>query len=345
MSPSRAPVIILALALAVPARANADPAHDAPEATARDLGEEGLRRFQAGSWQAAYEAFQKADALLHAPTLVLYMGHAQARLGNLPGAHRHYRAVLRERLGPDAPLQFRTAQDIASQELRWVDQRLGVITIAVVGAPAGRARVVVDATEVPAAELDGVGLAPGEHVIEVFVGSAPPIRQTLTVEAGQRTKVALDTSLQPQDASSNGAPPTEAREDSELPALRPTAAALAPDSSSGLPRIFVPAAALLGVGSAALLAGAATGGVSLHLANDVKSRCNSTGHCLASDRGEAATAGQLADASTGTLIAGCVVLAAGVVLEVLHMRKHAEPTPGAAQVSVSLGYGALGGAF
>jgi hypothetical protein len=172
MTRSRASVILLALALAAPARAAAEPAGNTSEATARDVGDDALRRFQAGNWQAAYELFQKADALFHAPTLVLYMGHCQARLGNLPGAHRHYRAVVRERLDPGTPLQFRTAQDIAAEELHWVDQHLGVVTIAVIGAPAGRARVLVDAMEVSAAELEGVGLAPGEHVIEV---SAPAV--------------------------------------------------------------------------------------------------------------------------------------------------------------------------
>ena len=102
---------------------------------------------------------------------------------------------------------------------------------------------------------------------------------------------------------------------------------------------------LLGAGGAALLAGTITGAVSLHAANDVKSRCDATGHCPASDAGEAAAAGQLADASTGTLIAGGVVLAAGVLVEVLHVQGRLAPGLGAAQVGVGLGYGTLRGAF
>src|SRR5262245_22615663 len=66
--------------------ARADPGPDpaverAETAVAREAGEQGLSLFNAGRWQEAYDRFDSAEAVLHAPTLVLFMAHCQKRLG------------------------------------------------------------------------------------------------------------------------------------------------------------------------------------------------------------------------------------------------------------------------
>ncbi len=215
-----------------------------------------------------------------------------------------------------------------------------MITIAVVGPSADRARILVDATEVHPDELEGVGLAPGEHVIEVRAAGSASIRQTLTVAAGQRTRVALNLSLEPKPKE----PTLGQQHDASTPPGTQQVTEPAPPGSSPSPaKVFLPAVVLAGAGGAALLAGTVTGALSLHTADDVKSRCGPTGHCPASDAGEATYSGQLADASTGALIAGGVVLAAGVVLQVLHVQGRIAPAR--AQVGFGLGSGTLRGTF
>src|SRR5579862_4879510 len=71
MSRRRAAMAIsLLLALAAPGRAAAEPPPEAQELEARALGDEGLHRFNAARWQDAYDLFQRADTVFHAPTLV-----------------------------------------------------------------------------------------------------------------------------------------------------------------------------------------------------------------------------------------------------------------------------------
>jgi hypothetical protein len=339
-------MVALVLALAAPGSAAAGPPAGDPDTVARTIGDEGLRRFRSGDWQDAYDLFRRAEGVLHAPTLVLYMAHCQARLGNLLSARRLYRSVVDERLAEGAPVQFQTAQGVAREELRWLSSRLARISIVVPGVVAGTARVLVDGAEVPAAELRDLAVVPGEHVVEASVHGGAVVRRTIASTAGVTVRVVI-----PLAPAAGGEP--------EADASRAATAQKDPASSAGVlgdtppavpgpagPRsLIVPAGVCFGVGGAALLAGAITGGVSLSAANDVKSRCSAGGHCLASDQAKAASAGQLADVSTGMFVAGGVAVATGVVLAVLRAGGRKERTEPAVHVDIGLGYGALRGGF
>jgi hypothetical protein len=76
---------------------------------------------------------------------------------------------------------------------------------------------------------------------------------------------------------------------------------------------LAPGGVTLGLGLAALAAGAATGSAALALAAQVKDHCVGN-QCLRSDQSKADTADRLARASTGLLIGGGVVSAIGVTL-------------------------------
>jgi len=328
MSMHRASIMVaLALAVSVPRPSlAAEPAGEAAkgEATAVDLGEHGLRRFQAGRWSEALELFRRANAAVHAPTLVLYMARCHARLGDLATAYRLYRTVTREQLAADAPLQFRTAQGMAAQELRWIEPRLAPIKVVVTGVPEGRARLLVDGVEVPAAELEDLAVLAGDHVFEASLPGTAPVRRTLAAVAGHAARVDL-----PFDPAAVRAPAPEAE-----------AAPRPPPPPRDAPSLALPAVATLGAGGAALLIGTITGAVSLHLADDVKSRCLPQGHCLASDQDQAASAGRLADASTAMFVLGTLAAATGVTLAVLHTRGRAR-----VHVDAGLGGGAVRGVF
>jgi hypothetical protein len=72
----------VALLLLAPTVVLAQPS-DADRATARSLGLEGQQALKRGEYQAALDLFRRADALYHAPTLLLGIARAQAGLSIL----------------------------------------------------------------------------------------------------------------------------------------------------------------------------------------------------------------------------------------------------------------------
>jgi hypothetical protein len=341
-------VLALALALAAPGSARAEPSPQDQEAAARAVGDEALHRFNAARWQEAYELFQRADRIFHAPTLVLYMGHCRARLGDARAAWRLYRSVAEEPLAEGAPLQFQTARGVARELLASMRRRLFIARIVIAGAPAGGASVLVDGRGVPASELDDLPLEPGEHVVTASVPGGPTIRRDVTALAGGATEILL--TLSPPALSARPSPPmipatpdrAELAKAPSRPEPAPTAAA--PPAPRRSPSLLVPAGVAFGLGGAALVAGTITGVISLRAAADVKARCNAAGQCPPSDQAAADRAGQLADASTGNFVAGGLAVATGIVLVVVDHRAPRADTA-AVHLTIGLGYGAVGGTF
>ena len=353
MSCHRASIALaVSLVLAAPGRAGAQGSPQDPEQAARALGDEGLHRFNAARWQEAYDLFQRADRAFHAPTLVLYMAHCRARLGDLVAARRLYRSVAYEPLPEGAPLQFQTAQRVARELLASVRPRLFIARIVVAGAPAGRASVLVDGAEVPASDLEDLAMEPGEHVVALSAPGGPAVRRSVTATAGGSAEIvlSLDPSLRAAPAAP-AAPPDRAAPPPRAPSLAEAAprepppwTPPTPPGPRSPPALLAPAGVAFGLGGAALIAGGITGVLSLRAAADVKSHCDPGGHCPASEQANADRAGQLADASTGTLVAGGVALAVGIVLAVVDRRSpRAEAL--ALRLYVGPGHGAVGGTF
>jgi hypothetical protein len=337
---------VLALSLSLTGSAAAQGAPEDREAAARTLGDEGLRRFNAARWQEAYTLFERAYALYQAPTLLLYMGHCRARLGDLVGARRLYKSVAAETLPGGSSLQFQTAQGVARELLASLRPRLFLARIVVTGARAGGAVVVVDGAEVPASELEDVAMEPGEHMVSVSVVGGPAVLQRVSATAGGTAEILL--SLDPTAPATPAAPtspvsqPDREAPPQAAPAARGEPRAWTPPTVPGppsTPRLLVPMGVAFGAGGALLIAGGITGAVSLRTAADVKSHCGPGGVCPISQQANADRAGQLADASTGTLVAGGIALAVGVVLAVVDHRR-----PRAEAVAVRIGVGPAGGA-
>ncbi|XXT17153.1 tetratricopeptide repeat protein [Sorangium sp. So ce429] len=110
---------VVTLLAAAPALAAEPPAGASADAQqlARTRAHEGLKLYGADRWQEAFDAFQEADRLYHAPTLVLYMARCQRKLGNLEAARALYEQVLDEALPEDPPPAFLEARRDAETEL------------------------------------------------------------------------------------------------------------------------------------------------------------------------------------------------------------------------------------
>lgn len=185
-------VSVLLVALASPAAALAQT--DEQRAAARELALEGIGAYEAGKDAEAVDRLKRAQALVHAPTHLLYLGRAHARLGQYVRAREAYHRILRDGLAPGSPRAFRDARDAAEKEIAEVEEKIARITIRLENAPEDLAtvRVTLDGTAVPSVLL-GVPqpVDPGEHRIEA---SAPGLRaepKDVALAAQQKGEVVL----------------------------------------------------------------------------------------------------------------------------------------------------------
>lgn len=112
---SIAAVVLAASALWAPP-AGADTTDAAARSTARKLGQEALKLYDAGSYAAALEKLNTADSLVPAPTLGLYAARCLVKLGKLVEASERYLEVTRMQLDRNALPVMRKAQAEAVAE-------------------------------------------------------------------------------------------------------------------------------------------------------------------------------------------------------------------------------------
>lgn len=165
---------------------------DVERAAARNAASSGRAAYEAGDYEQAIESLSQAERLVHAPTHLLYLARAQAKLGKLVAARENYLKIARETLGPNAPKAFVDAQAAAQQERPALDARLPWITVAVHGAGAGSARVRMDGTELPSAMIGmRMPVDPGRHVFQASAAGADGASIDVTLAEGAVQTVTL----------------------------------------------------------------------------------------------------------------------------------------------------------
>ena len=290
------------------------------------LGEEALKLFEQGQWAEAYARFAKADRMVHAPPLVLYMARSQRNMGKLVEARQLYQRLAEEELHELAPEQFVQAKTKAAKELAVLDQRIPKVDITVQGAPRPQIRVTVDEVPLPQEQLGApVPMNPGKHTIEARADgfSTASVAIELPDEAGSQS---VELTL---TATGEGPPPP--------PQIDTTA-------SDSTPGPWWPGAVTLGVGGVGLVVGAITGGMAMSKVDDIKSRCIDN-HCPPEDEDEGSSADTLATVSTVGFVAGGVLAAAGVVLLVWRPGGASDAPDGSASLRVGPAGVQLSGVF
>jgi hypothetical protein len=184
---------------------------DEERAGARVAATKGAEAFAAQRWAEAVDLFTRAESLVHAPTHWLYIARAQEKLGKLVRAREAYLKITRERIAPNAPPAFRTAQAEAQKELSALEPRIPSVTIQVEGAKAEGLSVTMDGAAIPPAL---VGLPypvdPGEHRLQATTPGASSEEQVVTVQEGQRENVVLKLQASSTPAGPAAGPaPTE----------------------------------------------------------------------------------------------------------------------------------------
>jgi hypothetical protein len=313
MSLIRRAVVVTALAgvLAVAPRAHADPS-GADVLIARQLANEGIALSQRGDCEGALSKLQRAEAIHHAPTILVHMGECQIRLGRLVDALASLDRVARENLGPTPPRAFVVAQERATVLLAELKPKLGTLRVEATGPRTG-ATYRIDGGELQEAAL-GLDrpIDPGAHVIEATTADGQRVRREVKIGAGATELVTL-----------------------VLPAALPAGpapASPAPTSKGGGSRAL--GWGLTAGGAAALVASGVFAGITLSTKSDLDGACAEKS-CPPSARDDYDSARTTATVSGIALGVGVVAIAAGVYLLVLRKDERAATSSTWMQVASS----------
>ena len=228
---------------------------DADRATARALAAEGFEALQSGDYGVAEDRFRRADALVHAPTLVVDRGRALLGMKRYVEAQEQFELVLREGVDKASPQSWKKSLEEARALLDEVEPKIAWLTISVPGV--SNAEITVDGQPVPRAAL-GVRRAtdPGTRTIEVKAQGYAP--RELTVELSEGSEESLQVELDPLPEQKKAVRP---------PPSRP----VEPEPDKRTPRILMYAA--FGVGGAGIAVGSVTGILALQKYSDLSKTC------------------------------------------------------------------------
>lgn len=288
---------------------HAQTASTSERSVARDLGYSGIEAFQAGQFEVASERLEKAYAVLHVPSLGLWSARALVKQGKLVEAADRYAEVARIDISSGDEAVQKKAQADAQTELEETRKTLPGVLIRVQGAAAADVSLRIDGAPVSKQLLGELTpLNPGEHVVEVTVGTHVQTRR-FSVTLGVRKELTFKSASQ-----AGGAEVEEHAVQGDSPGSK----ARAPDSSKPASRGSLQRTlgwVSVGVGAAGVAAGAITGALVLGRESSLKAKpgCED-GTCPNELSSDVSSYNTLRTVSTTAFIAGGALSALGVVL-------------------------------
>jgi hypothetical protein len=194
-----------ALLLAAPS-ASAQPVDAATKSAARGVAEEALKLYDKGDYAGAYEKANRANELVHAPTMALLTGRCLEKLGRLVEASEKYLEASRAPLEPGASAAQKSAQTEADKARTALMPRIPSVELAL-DPPAPDAQVMLDGKEVPAAMV-GIKrpIDPGKHSVAVSRGGASA-NQDFTLRESDSVRVVLKAPQGKPNAAYYAPPP------------------------------------------------------------------------------------------------------------------------------------------
>ncbi len=229
---------------------------DSDRATARALAEEGYNALKAQKYNVADDRFRRADALIHAPTLVVDDGRALMGLGRYVEAQERFELVLREGVADNAPAVWKAALQDAAKLLEEVKPKIAWLTITVPNV--AHPHVKIDGRPIAEAAI-GVKFAanPGNPTVEVSADGYETKQQSVALgEGGEQTLEISLAATPPQRASAE-----------------PPVAAAPPPMKETSSSKRVPAYLALGAGGVGIAVGTITGLLALQKHSDLNGVC------------------------------------------------------------------------
>ena len=327
--------LFVALLAPAPGTAWAE-ASDEDKGTARTLLVEGNDALDKKDYARALSCFERADALFHAPTILIGSARARAALGKLVGAREAYNRIVNETVPPNASPAFLKAIEDARVEVTALMPRVPSIIIDVQGADLSKVSATIDGASIPNAALGVKRPAdPGKHVVRVGGPGFETSEVSVTVAEGKTETVTV------QLKAGEGTPPVA----TEAPVgvggrgapIGPPPGAEPRETGNTLRTVGWVS---LGVGAAGLVVGGVTGGMAIAKHGDIVGTGNCTnGKCLPSQQSDVNTYNTLGGVSTAGFIAGGVLAATGAVLIFTAPKR---PQAGTGTITPMLGLGYLG---
>jgi PEGA domain len=261
---------------------------------ARSLAYEGQEALEHRDYATAAQRFEQADAIVHAPTLMLGLARAQAGLGKLLAAKASYERIVGEGVPARSPQPWFRALEDAKSELAVLKARVPSL---VIKANTPSASVSVDGAGVNPGEP--IPTDPGKHTVRGTADGFSAAEVIVDAREGNVATVKLE--LQPAAAAAPPPPPP-------------------PPSSSRRVAGFI----IGGFGVAALGVGGLMGAAAIGKHATLVKECPN-GRCTTAKAGDDLTSyHNVGLLSTVGFIGGGVLLASGVVL-VLTAPKSAPP--------------------
>ncbi|HEY3501128.1 MAG TPA: hypothetical protein VGK73_40825 [Polyangiaceae bacterium] len=163
---------------------------------ARALVAEASAAFEAGNFQRALTLFDRAAAIVEAPTIALMQARTLVELGRLGAAAERYLAAQRTDPAVADNAAFRSAAAEAKSELEALRPSIPTLRIKLVGAQSEDAVVAIDGrTLAPEAVATEQLLDAGPHNIEVKTAAGTTAGRAITLVPGAREEVVF--SLEP----------------------------------------------------------------------------------------------------------------------------------------------------
>jgi hypothetical protein len=292
----------------------------ADRATARSLAGEGYQALQDKDYATAADRFSRADALVHAPTLMIDWARALVGLGKLVEAQERCEQIVREGVDAKAPRSWQRALADANSELAELKPRLGWLTISVSGGD--KPNVTIDDVPVPTAAI-GIRRAVNPGSLTVQVQAPGFVSQTKKLELAEGATSAVDFNLSP-------VPEAKAEYQAPPPPPAPT--------PPRTPTLMYVAFAASGTG---LVVGGVTGALALHKHSELKKVCIDGG-CPETSSGDISSYHTLGTVSAVGFAVGVAGAGAGLALWLLNRPSASSPAAQGTVVYPYLGPTSIG---
>ncbi len=297
--------------------ARAEDASAAETAAARSLAVDGLKLAQANNCAEALPKLERAEKLYHSAVVASRLGECYVNVGRLVEGTEILRKVLREPPPADATPALTKALERAQRVLDTAKPRIAGLTVKI--AAVQDMRVKIDGNVVPSALVDTeVPTDPGEHTIEVTAPGFLKAATHIGVAEGEKKSVTLTLSRDPNAvvapapaeaaATSGGAAAPTTRAGDPAP-VAPADPGTAPKPEPNRTAAYVS----LGLGGAAVAAGAVLGVMTLKRYKDIHGHCPNE-VCTTDQQGALDSAKQLGNFSTVAFGVGAAGLVLGTVL-------------------------------
>jgi hypothetical protein len=261
-------VLMFLCLLAAPFGAMAAPS-DLDRSMARSLAAEGYEALIAKRYQTAEDRLRRADALVHAPTIVVDHARALVGLGRLLEARERYQLVIREGVDAKAPPSWKQALADAEKEDAALDARFAWLIIRVDGP--SNPNVTVDGVPVPVNALGARrAMDPGLRAVRVSASGYVSADQSVTLREGEERELAFVLKPPPSVELSEGG--------SVVPS--------GPGAPAERTRPRWPMWAAFGAGGVGLVVGSVTGALAIGAHSDLKPQCNTARRCQPSSAEE-----------------------------------------------------------